>query len=247
MKKVLIPLILFIVALVAADKFLLPFLTESGVETTVPDVRNMNYDEAARVLRGANLKAMKSYNARYLPEVPPDKVIDQAPEPSSVVKPGRIVYLMMNRVDKPSYKMPDLSGRTEAEARQELERIGMVISGVQSQAVSQQEQDGRVLSQSVPPNVTLRSGSMVSFIVGRFEQEPVALMRVVVPDVLGMSLDQARGVIIRSGLVPGKISYEPSSLLVPDTVISQKPTANAMVQSGQRIDLSVASGDSGAH
>ncbi|MBN1929152.1 MAG: PASTA domain-containing protein [Chlorobiaceae bacterium] len=243
MKKVLIYIVLFFVAIVAIDKLLLPYYTESGKETVVPDVRNMTYDNAVRTLRSAGLKAMKSYNVRYLPNVPPDQVIDQVPAPSSLVKPGRSVYLVLNRQDKPSYAMPDLAGRTENEARQELERLGMVISGVQTQAVSDPDQDGRVLSQSVPPEVVIKSGSQVSFIVGMLEQEPTGMMRVIVSDVLGMSLDQARGVLVRNGLSIGRISYERSTLLVPDTVISQEPSANAMVQSGEPVDLSVAADD----
>jgi len=242
MKKVLIPLFLFIVALVAADKLLLPYLTESGSQTTVPDVRNMTYDMADKELRKVGLRAMRSYNVRYLPDVPPDQVIDQVPEMGSVVKPGRSIYLVLNRLDKPSFAMPDLVGRTEDEALHELERLGMVVTEVQRQAVSVSDQDGRVLSQSVPHDVHLKSGSAVSLIVGKLEQEPAGMRRVIVPDVLGMSVDQARGVIIRSGLAVGKISYERSDLLVPDTVITQTPSVNAMVQYGQQVEMTVAAG-----
>jgi serine/threonine-protein kinase len=243
MKRVLIGFFLFIVAIIAIDRFLLPYYTETGAKTTVPDVREMTYDEAARKLRWSGLKAMKSYNVRYLPGISPDKVIDQVPEAGSVVKPGRNVWLVLNRQDKPSYPMPDLTGRTEAEASQELERLGLVISEVQTQTVSGSEQDGRVLSQSIPPDVMIKSGSPVSFIVGKLEQEPLGMRRVIVPDVLGMSADQARGVIVKSGLVVGKIAYEHSQLLVPDTVIAQKPSANAMVQFGLPVDITVAAGD----
>lgn len=242
MKKVLIPLFLFIAVIIAADRFLMPYLTESGAETTVPDVRNMTYDMAVRELRKSGLKAMRSYNVRYLPDVPPDRVLDQVPEAGSTVKPGRSISLVLNRQDRPNFPMPDLVGRTEAEARQELERLGMVVSEVQAQTVSNADQSGRVLSQSVPPDVVLKSGSAVSFIVGQLEQEPTGMRRVIVPDVLGMSVDQARSVIVRNGLAVGKISYEHSDLLVPDTVISQKPSANAMVQFGQPVNITVAAG-----
>jgi len=241
MKKVLIVILLFFAAIVAIDKLLLPYYTEIGQQTVVPDVRNMTYENASKALKKVGLKAMKSYNVRYLPNVPPDQVIDQVPSPSSAVKPGRSVYLVLNRKDKPSYPMPELTGRTEQDARLALRRIGMVISDVQTQAISEPDQDGRVLSQSVPPDVVLKSGSQVSFIVGKLEQEPTGMIRVIVPDVLGMSVDQARGVLIRSGLSIGKVSYEQSMLLVPDTVINQKPSASAMVQTGQNVDLTVAS------
>jgi beta-lactam-binding protein with PASTA domain len=239
MKKLLVLLILFIVAIIAVDRFLLPYYTESGTQTTVPNVTNMSYDMASRELRKVGLKVMKSYNVRYLPDVPPDRVLDQVPEPGSIVKPGRSIALVLNRQDKPSYPVPDLVGRTEAEARKELERLGMVVSEVQMQVVSDSDQDGRVLSQSVPPDVVLKSGSQMSFIVGKLEQAPTGMRLVIVPDVLGVSVDQARSVIVRNGLVLGKIGYENSDLLVPGTVVSQKPSANAMVQFGQPVDITV--------
>ncbi len=242
-KKVWIGVILFLIAIVAVDKFLLPIYTSSGKETTVPNVKNMTYDEAERVLGTVHLKAIRSYNVRYLPDVPADFVIDQVPAPASTVKPNRNVYLVLNRKDKPSYAIPDLTGRPEDEARQVLGRLGMTVSEVQIRAVSKSEEDGRVISQSVPPNVTLVTGSAVSLIVGKLEQEPAGMKRVVVPDVLGMSLDQARSMIIQNGLVVGKITYEKSTLLVPNTVISQKPGANSFAQAGQTVDMTVAAGE----
>jgi serine/threonine-protein kinase len=242
-KKVWIGVILFLIAFVAVDKFMLPFYTSSGREATVPNVKNMPYDEAERMLRSYNLKAIKSYNVRYLPEVPPDIVIDQVPAAASTVKPGRNVYLVLNRKDKPSYIIPDLTGRSETEARQILGRLGMNVSGVQIRAVSKPEEDGRVLSQSVPPNVTLITGSSIDLIIGKIEQEPAGFKRVVVPDLLGMSLEQARSIIIQNGLVVGKITYERSALLVPNTVISQKPSVNSFAQAGQTVDMTVATNE----
>ncbi|HWR00765.1 MAG TPA: PASTA domain-containing protein [Chlorobaculum sp.] len=242
-KKVWIGVILFLITFIAVDRFLLPMYTSSGQETTVPNVKNMTFAEAERVLGTVHLKAIRSYNVRYLPDVPADFVIDQVPAPSSRVKPNRNVYLVVNRTDKPSYAIPDLSGRPEDEARQVLGKLGMTVSGVQIQAVSKPEEDGRVLSQSVPPNVTLVTGSSLSLIVGKLEQEPAGMKRVVVPDLLGMSLDQARSMIIQNGLVVGKITYEKSALLVPNTVISQKPGANSFAQAGQTVDMTVAAGE----
>lgn len=243
MKKILIPLFLALAAVVAIDKLLLPYYTGIGAKTTVPDVRNMSYNAAVGRLKGAGLDAMKTYSVQYLPDVPTDRVIDQVPAPYSVVKPGRSISLVVNRTDKPSLPMPDLTGRTEGEARQELERIGIKLSEVQNQMVSDPVRDGRIQSQSVPPGVIIRVGSPVSLIIGRLEQEPTGLMRVVVPDVAGLSTDQARSTLSRNGLTVGRIRYEPSTLLVPDTVINQNPKANALVQSGQPVELIVATSE----
>ncbi|NTU68571.1 MAG: PASTA domain-containing protein [Chlorobiaceae bacterium] len=239
MKKVWIRVLLVFVGIIVFDRVILPFYTSSGRDTTVPDVRNLPYEEADRVLKRSGLHAQKSYNFRYLPDVSANVVLDQVPTPQSTVKPGRNVYLVLNRLDKPSYPMPELGGRAEGEARQALARIGMVVDEVQFRAVSNPDEEGRVLNQSIPPNVVVRIGSAVSLIVGKYEVEPAGMKRVVVPEVLGMSLDQAKSTLIQQGLTVGKITWEYSSMLVPNTVISQKPSVNSFAPAGQAIDMTV--------
>jgi serine/threonine-protein kinase len=239
MKKVWLWVLFVLIAFIVIDRLILPHYTSSGREITVPDVRNISYDEASRTLRHAGLEARKSYNFRYLPDIASDVVIDQIPSAKSTVKPGRNVYLVLNRQDKPSYAMPELVGRPEGEARQALGRIGMIVDDLQLRAVSNQDEDGKVLSQSVPPNVMIRMGTAVSLIVGKLEIEPEGMKRVVVPAVLGMSLDQARGAIIQRGLTAGNITWEFSAILVPNTVISQKPSANSFAPAGQAIEMTV--------
>lgn len=239
MKKIWLRLLLLFLALLFVDKIVLPFYTAQGRQTTVPDVKNLPYDEAVRVLKKAGLEARKSYNVKYLGNVAANVVIDQVPSSASNVKPGRNVYLVLNKLEKPSFVMPDLRSRLVAEARQALERIGLVVEDVQTRMVTNPAEDGKVLSQSVPPGVMVKTGTALSMVVGRLEQEPEGMKRIVVPDVLGMSLDQARLVIAETGLSVGKITYEYSAILVPNTVISQKPTVNTFVPAEQAIELTV--------
>lgn len=241
MKTFLFRALLVVLAFVAFDRLVLPFYTSSGRQISVPDVRNMSYAEADRKLRWAGLEAKKSYNVRYLPNVGPDIVIDQVPSPGSSVKPGRNVYLVLNRQEKPSYAMPELAGRPENEARQVLARIGMIVDDVQYQAVSNPDEDGKVLSQAVPPGVMVKIGTAVSLIVGKLAVEPEGMKRVVVPEVLGMSFDQARSTLLQRGLKVGRITYESSAILVPNTVIVQKPSVNTFVPVGQPVDVTVVS------
>ncbi|NTU94094.1 MAG: PASTA domain-containing protein [Chlorobiaceae bacterium] len=232
--------VLFVIfAIVMFDRVILPFYTSSGREISVPDVRNMSFEDAARKLKWSGLEAKKSYNVRYLSDVGPDIVLDQLPAAMSSVKPGRNVYLVLNRQEKPSYSMPELVGRPENEARQALARIGMTVDDVQFQSVSNVEEDGRVLSQTVPANVSVKIGTGVALIVGKLSVEPEGMKRMVVPEVLGMSIEQARSVILQRGLTVGKITYEYSAMLVPNTVISQKPAVNTFLPAGQQVEMTV--------
>jgi len=54
-----------------------------------------------------------------------------------------------------------------------------------------------------------------------------------------MSLSQARSLIVERGFNTGNVYYEYSALLVPNTVISQKPAVNTLAEPGQVVDLTV--------
>jgi serine/threonine-protein kinase len=117
--------------------------------------------------------------------------------------------------------------------------MDLQLQNVQISTVTKSEENGRVLSQSIPAQTMVKSGSAVSIIVGRFEASPEGMKKVAVPDVLGMSLEQARQVVADAGLRMGKVTTEYSASLVPNTVISQRPAVNAYVSPDQPVELTV--------
>ena len=238
MKKVLVATILVVVAFIVMDRFVMTSYTRQGQRVKVPDVEKMKYDDALGVLRAAGLSGKKSYNVRYLRDVDSNTVIVQRPSPGSEVKPGRTVYLVLNKREKPSFSIPDFYGRPLDEVRQVLDRYGITLDNVRTQSVYDPAEDGRVLSQSVAPNTIVFSGSSLSLIVGKAEIIET-VRKILVPDVLGMSLKQAREKIVENGFNTGNVSYEYSSLLVPYTVINQKPAVNALAEPGNVVDLTV--------
>ena len=237
-KKALVGLVLLVVTYVVMDKFVMVSYTRQGESVLVPDVQKMNYDDALGVLRSAGLSGKKSYNVRYIRDIDSNTVIVQRPVPGAEVKPGRTVYLVLNKREKPKFSVPDFYGRSLDEVRQVLERFDIALGDVQVQSVYDPAEDGKVLSQSVAPKTFISSGSSVSVIVGKAEVIET-VRKIPVPDVLGMSLKQAREIIVENGFNTGNVSYEYSSLLVPYTVINQKPAVNALAEPGKVVDLTV--------
>ncbi len=238
MKKVLLVVVLLVAAYVVMDRFVMTAYTRQGQSVLVPDVEKMSHDEAQGVLRAAGLSGMKSYNVRYLHDIDSNTVIMQRPAAGSEVKPGRTVYLVLNKREKPSFSLPDFYGRSLDEVRQILDRFDVTVRDVQIQSVYDPAEDGKVLSQSVAPKTLVSSGSSISLIVGKAEVIET-VQRIPVPDVLGMSLKQAREIIVENGFNTGNVSYEYSSLLVPYTVINQKPAVNSLAEPGKVVDLTV--------
>ena len=238
MKKAFAALLLLVVAYVAMDRFVMPSYTQQGESVTVPDVTRKTYGAALGVLESAGLFARKSFTVRYLKDVDSNMVIDQRPAAGSAVKPGRTVYLVVNKREKPVIAMPDFYGRPLDEVRQVLKRLEVGLKEVAEQEVFDPDEDGKILGQSIAPNSVVSTDAAVALIVGRIaEEEPVE--KKPVPDVLGMSLSQARSLIVEEGFNTGNVYYEYSSLLVPNTVISQKPAVNTPAEPGQVVDLTV--------
>ncbi len=231
-------LLLLVVGYVVMDRFVLPSYTRQGESVMVPDVQKMKYEEALRTLRSSGLAGKKSYNVRYLRDIDPDMVIVQRPVAGSEVKPGRTISLVVNKQDKPTFVLPDFYGRRLDEVRQILERVDISLKDIQEQVVKDPAEDGKVLSQSIAPKTVLSYGSSLSVTVGEAE-EVQTVTQIRVPDVLGMSLNQARDTIVRKGFNSGNVSYEYSALLVPYTVINQKPSVNSLADPGKVIDLTV--------
>jgi eukaryotic-like serine/threonine-protein kinase len=238
-KKIGIIVLLLFGVVVIFDKLVMPFYISQGSVRVVPDVTNMQYEDAERNLRHAGLEARKSYNVKYLSNVDANVVLSQMPSAGLEVKPGRNVYLVLNRRDKPTFPMPDLLGRPEFDARQSAARLELTLEGVQISPVTNAEQDGKVLSQSIPPQTVVTSGSPVSIIIGKYQASAEGVKKVIVPEVLGMSLAQAQQVISDAGLSAGTITTEYSAILVPNTVISQKPAVGSYVSPGQQVELTV--------
>ena len=239
MKKAGVIFLILLGFVLLFDKLLMPLYISQGSVKVVPDVTKMDYDDAAQKLRWAGFEAIKSYHVRYLSNVDSNIVISQTPQAGMEVKPGRNVYIVVNRREKPNVPMPELVGRPEFDARQAAARMDIVLNSVQVSTVNKPEEDGRVLSQSIPPQTMVKSGTSASIMVGRYEAPISGAKKIALPNVLGMSLAQAKQVITDAGLEIGKVTTEYSVLLVPNTVIKQKPAVGSFIATDQPIELTV--------
>ncbi len=239
MKKAAFIVLLLFGFVVIFDRVIMPIYISQGSAMVVPDVLNMKFDDASERLRQAGFEAIKSYQVTYFSRIDSNVVLSQMPEAGTEVKPGRKVYLVVNKQQKPALPMPDFLGRAEFDARQMAYRMEMVIQEVQSTPVTNPEMDGRVMSQSIPANTVVQSGTAFSLVIGRYQSAVEGAKTIVVPNLLGMSLVQAQKVIANAALPAGKITTQYSTFLVPNTVISQRPGAGTLVAPDQPIELSV--------
>ena len=128
--------------------------------------------------------------------------------------------------------VPDLVGKTPAEARRIAEQSGLQLE-VERQYYSANVQAGNVLSQLPPAGTQVRRGWQIRV------AESLGPQRVAIPNVVGQSERAAEINIQRRGLNVGAVAH----LGLPDTaagdVISQAPPSNASSVSAPKISLLV--------
>ena len=83
-------------------------------------------------------------------------------------------------------------------------------------------------------------GGAAYFLPKMFEQEPTADIQV--PNLIGLSEQQARNAVADAGLRVGDVSYEASEDAEKDRVIEQEPNRDEFVEDGTSVDFVVSSG-----
>jgi beta-lactam-binding protein with PASTA domain len=130
--------------------------------------------------------------------------------------------------------IPEVAGTTVEAATANLTAAGFVV---ETRDVPDPEVAvGLVAGTDPVAGTELDQGSTVTLLVST---GPSA---VDVPNLLDLSLDEARSLILASGLTLGDISFEVSPVVPADTVLSQNPMPGITVESGSRIDITVSAG-----
>ena len=220
-------IILFIVIL---DNFLMPWYVSSP-ETSVPEVIGLQTSEAINLLEDKGFDPVIS-DTSYGLQVPVGEIFLQKPDAGSVVKEGRTVYLFVSGGVK-TIAVPLLKGKSILDAKFALERLGLKLGRIERIPSSQPED--MIFDQQFADGTMLKQGEFVGVTVsaGRGGGS------IFVPDLIGMSLSEARKILADSSLTIGKINYQPSSTLLPNTILDQYPSGGNTLNQGDAVDLFV--------
>ena len=133
--------------------------------------------------------------------------------------------------------VPKVVGLTEDEARRRLEEEGFGVA-VERRA-SGEKDEGMVLEQSVPADEEVRKGSRIALAVGSGPQTVKA------PDLVGLTLEEARTKIDEADLKLGGHKGVPSEEVAEGEVAAQVPAAGKKTEAGTEVSLTVSSGPAG--
>ncbi len=140
----------------------------SGAETfELKDYSGMTEEEAKKAIEALGLVAEVDYS--YDAEVPQYSVISTLPKAGSDVSEGDTVTIMVSRGAE-NVKMINILGKTESEARQMLEEIGLKVADNITKDYSKEYGAGQVMNQSYEEGAELAPGTEVSIAISLGEE-----------------------------------------------------------------------------
>jgi serine/threonine-protein kinase len=133
----------------------------------VPDVTNQPEGQARSALEGAGFTVNVTQEASD--SVAEGNVIRTDPAAGSEVAPDSAVTMVVSTGPAvENTNVPNVQGLSEDRARNQLESAGFEVV-VSEDTVDQQNQDGRVISQSPAAGSQAQVGSEVNIVIGRFD------------------------------------------------------------------------------
>ena len=218
--------------------------TKHGASVSVPLVEGMSLEEAVSVLHRSDL-AYSIADSTYDAGKPALSVVSQNPAAASKVKDGRAVYLTINAKLAPEVKMPDLKDASLKQATMILASYNMKVGKLtyQPDLAKNMVLDQLFEGRPIPAGEMIRKGSVIDLVLG----DGSGITEVEIPNLIGMSLREAKFVLEGSSLILRAVVYDSNvkedSL---DAIIYQQvPDAGngdmLMLNTGDGVDVFVTS------
>ncbi len=217
---------------VLVNSFVMPLYTRHGEAVVISSVVGAEYDDAARSLEHQGFKVEKIMR-RFNDASTQGQVMDQSPAPGSEVKPGRRVYLTVNEGSRPRRRLPSFLGASVRDARSRIEALGLRVGEVIADSIPSPYRN-TVTQQSPAPGDSVLDASTVTLWYSTGPSDTYE----VVPDVVGLSVREARQVLMENKLRALAVGVEgPEAETM--TVLRQSRESGTRVRGGYEIRLFV--------
>ncbi len=210
----------------------MPAYTRQSKGIYLVDVEGKQVDHAIAILKSAGFRA-KISDTMFTDKLPPSYVLDQYPQPNIKVKSGRTVKLKISTAGK-LVKVPNLIGQSLRSAELMLQQTGLLIDTIYTE-YNPEYPNGTVAWQYPKANNAMKRGLGIQITISKglppdFYQ---------VPNLIGLSLNQAEEHLRKARLQIGRITYHEDQELVPYTVLDQSITQGTVLDKSIKIGLVV--------
>lgn len=229
---IVIPVIALAILGLLVDAFVMPIITRHGSEFELPDIVEMLVGDAEELLKMKNLR-LEVTSEEYHFDKPEGTVLSQYPLPGTMVKSGRRIRVVISSGQK-NVVVPELSGISVRHARLRIEAADLILGDIawtfadslpERVVVFAYPASGREVQIGTPINLMVNRGSLTNITY--------------MPQVVGLSLDEARAKIDDAGLVVALVKHITNENLLPGTVLEQSVEAATELEIGEEIDLVV--------
>lgn len=213
--------------------------TRHGETISVPDLKGIDIVEAMDKLDEQGFKYI--IDSIYTDQAEPNTVYEQEPEANALVKENRTIYLTVVSGAAPSVKLPDLIDVSYREAKAILESYGIKVGqliyrpDLAQNAVLGIQFKGREINKGY----VLSKGDVVDLILG----DGFGNLKVVIPNLVGLSYDEALFVLQGSKLILGSVIFDGNSNDTLNAIVyKQSPeastdTSSNKISQGETIDI----------
>jgi eukaryotic-like serine/threonine-protein kinase len=167
----------------------------SSENITVPNVVGKPVEVAETTLKKLDLKV--SVDEIASDDVPAGQVISQTPAAGTNVKARRIIHLTVSKGGS-AMLIPDLKGLTLEQAKERLDKMGLTLGAVENGNDPDKPSDV-IISQSPESGAKATKGTRVNIVINMKQ-------KVHVPNVVGMTLADARNTLLSMKLSVGTIN-----------------------------------------
>ena len=210
----------------------MPVYTRQNQNKVMIEVINKNLNDAIKLLKSENYRYEVS-DTLYTNKFSLGTIIDQYPKPNTRVKSGRTVRLKIAHPEK-SVAIPNLIGQSRRSAELELNQMGLLIDTVYTE-YNPEYPNGTIAWQYPKAGDRRKKGMGIQITVSK--GMPPNFFQV--PNLIGLSINQAKDLIFKSRLKVGKISYHQDQDLVPYTVLDQSIKDGTVLDVSATINLVV--------
>ena len=223
---------MIVVFSIVAEYIVMPAYTRQNQNRIMIDIENRNLDEAIKILNSEDYKYEVS-DTLYTNKFKLGTIVDQYPKPNTRVKSGRTVRLKIAQPEK-SVAIPNLIGQSRRSAELELNQMGLLIDTVYAE-YNPEYPNGTIAWQYPKAGDRRKKGMGIQITVSK--GMPPNFFQV--PNLIGLSINQAKELIFKSRLKVGKISYHQDQDLVPYTVLDQSIKDGTVLDATAIINLVV--------
>ncbi|MFJ6571453.1 Stk1 family PASTA domain-containing Ser/Thr kinase [Streptomyces sp. NPDC091292] len=203
-------------------------------KVAVPNVIDMDIDEATAKLGGPKFE-FKVKEKPVESSQTPGTVLDQNPSPSTEVEKGSTITLDVAK-EKAKSTVPDVKGQTCEDAKKQLQ--DNKLTGTCTEVENNDQEAGKVFSQSLEPGSEVTPGSVVNLQVAKAGPQQVTVPTLTA----GMSLKDVKKAITDAGLQVGQINGPGDDNAI---FLGSNPPSGTQVPANSQVALQTMAGGGG--